>query len=169
MPITQHSFMMENGIANAHKLNEDIPKYSFKPLASLDNYSFVIIVTRNKGGEYLLSKKRGYNTWEFQGGHIEKGESPYSAAKRELREEAGVTGTVLMPIMDYYTYEKDTHKECAKGKRCGMIFYTIIENGSVLSKDSEMEEVAFFSELPSNLTYYDMVENLKRMIDIELY
>ena len=48
MPITQHSFMMENGIANAHKLNEDIPKYSFKPLASLDNYSFVIIVTRNK-------------------------------------------------------------------------------------------------------------------------
>jgi 8-oxo-dGTP pyrophosphatase MutT (NUDIX family) len=32
--------------------------------------------------------------WSFPGGHIEKGEPPYKAAKRELKEETNLDGKV---------------------------------------------------------------------------
>jgi len=38
-------------------------------------------------------------TWEFPGGKIEDGEEPEAAARRELREETGLTANDLEPLI----------------------------------------------------------------------
>lgn len=57
-------------------------------LGVLKQYKYVVILSEYKG-KILLSRHRDRNTWETQGGHIEKGETPMEAAKRELFEESG--------------------------------------------------------------------------------
>ncbi len=47
-----------------------------------------------KKGDYVLldlKKRKNGNIWEFPGGHLEKGESPFETVVRELKEEVGVT------------------------------------------------------------------------------
>lgn len=98
--------------------------FGIEKVGSLGDYSFVIIVTKNYKGEYLYSKKRGNDSWELQGGHIEIKETPYNAAVRELQEEAGIFCPSLIPIADYYTDERDTHSlnYSVQQTRKGMIF-----------------------------------------------
>jgi len=70
----------ENG---AHKIFE----YCVRP-------SSVSVLAFDKKGRLLLINeyRHGYNknTWFLPGGRVDKGETPLSAAKRELAEEAGV-------------------------------------------------------------------------------
>ena len=62
------------------------------PLGSFGRYPYVVILSRMEG-KFLLSRHKQRTTWEFQGGHIERGETPLQAAKRELFEECGVVFT----------------------------------------------------------------------------
>ena len=45
-------------------------------------------------------------TWETQGGHIEAGEQPLDAAKRELFEESGAVDFDIQPLCDYWAGEE---------------------------------------------------------------
>ena len=56
------------------------------PLGSFERYPYVVILSRMEG-KFLLSRHKQRTTWEFQGGHIEQGETPLPAAKRERRRE----------------------------------------------------------------------------------
>lgn len=51
----------------------------------------VIKSLNDKGQTIILSTQRGYgefkDSWEFQGGKIEKGETPQEALKREIMED----------------------------------------------------------------------------------
>ena len=49
---------------------------------------YVVVFSRFQG-RLLLSRHRDRSTWETQGGHVEPGESPWEAARRELWEESG--------------------------------------------------------------------------------
>ena len=51
------------------------------------DYKYVVVLSRYQG-KLLLSQHRDRNTWETQGGHIEPGETPEEAARRELWEES---------------------------------------------------------------------------------
>lgn len=46
-------------------------------------------------GKFLIGKRSDDLTWCSGGGHIEDGESPREAARRELFEEFGVTGILM--------------------------------------------------------------------------
>lgn len=59
------------------------------PLGSFERYKYVVIMSRMDGG-FLLSRHKQRTTWEFQGGHIEPGETPEECALREVREETGL-------------------------------------------------------------------------------
>ena len=64
------------------------------PLGSFERYKYVVIMSRMDGG-FLLSRHKQRTTWEFQGGHIEPGETPMQAARRELFEESGAAAPAL--------------------------------------------------------------------------
>ena len=71
------------------------------PLGSFERYKYVVIMSDMDGG-FLLSRHKQRTTWEFQGGHIEPGETPMQAARRELFEESGATAFDIAPLCDYW-------------------------------------------------------------------
>ena len=114
------------------------------PFGTLDSYKFVVVCARYQD-KWLLSRHKSRSTWETQGGHIEPGEAPLDAAKRELYEESGVTDAGLYPVCDYCGYTDTASAN-------GVVFLAVVRQLGALP-DSEMAETALFDVLPENLTY----------------
>ena len=114
------------------------------PLDTLRTYKYVVVLSRYQG-KYLLSRHKERMTWETQGGHIEPGETPLQAAKRELFEESGAVRYQIKPVFDYRAGDDD-------GEANGMVFAAEIEELGPLPQ-SEMAEVKAWEQLPQNLTY----------------
>ena len=110
------------------------------PLGSQDDYIFVTAFARYRG-QLLLSRHRLHTTWETQGGHIEPGETPLKAIRRELYEEAGALDFTVEALCDY----------SAAGTHGVFYFANIARLGPL--PPSEMAEVCTFTTLPPNLTY----------------
>ena len=111
----------------------------------LKKYKFVVVLSKYQG-KILLSRHKDRTTWETQGGHIEPGEMPLEAAKRELYEESGAVEFDMEPVCDYCVGEEEAG---------GMVFTADIRRlGDI--PDSEMAEIRIFDALPENLTYPDI-------------
>lgn len=121
------------------------------PTGALKNYKFVVVLSR-LGGKWLLSKHRRRSTWETQGGHIETGEMPLEAARRELWEESGAAEYTIRPLCDYWASDETSRAN-------GMAFYAEITRLGELP-ESEMERVGVFAALPENLTYPSITPKL---------
>jgi 8-oxo-dGTP pyrophosphatase MutT (NUDIX family) len=68
----------------------------------------------DRGPEVLLVKaKKDPTVWIFPKGHIETGESSEATALRELREEAGVDGTIVRSLgaLEFESGFKTVHVE----------------------------------------------------------
>lgn len=113
-------------------------------LGTLAPYRYVVVLSRYEG-RILLSRHRQRATWETQGGHIEAGETPMAAARRELYEESGATEFDLCPLFDYWAGDGQTGTG-------GVVFGAEIRALGALPP-SEMAQVRAFDALPENLTY----------------
>ncbi|MBQ8425569.1 MAG: NUDIX domain-containing protein [Clostridia bacterium] len=114
------------------------------PLNTLKDYKFVVVCSNYKG-KWVFSKHKQRDTWETQGGHIEKDEQPLDSAKRELFEESGIIDAILYPVCDYdgYTLESSS---------TGVVYLAVVNSiGSF--PESEMEKIDFFDDIPNNFTY----------------
>lgn len=120
-------------------------------VGSLGIYRYVVVCSRYEG-KWLLSRHKARDTWETQGGHIEPGETPLEAARRELYEESGVTDADILPVCDYCGYRQDSHAN-------GMVFLARIHRLGTLP-ESEMQETRLFDVLPDNLTYPNVTPEL---------
>lgn len=114
------------------------------PLGQAESPCFVVVLSRYRG-RILLSRHARRRTWETQGGHIEPGESPEQAARRELWEESGALDYELRPLFDYWAGED------GEGKT-GVVFLAEVDRLGPLPA-SEMAEVCEFDALPDTLTY----------------
>ena len=114
------------------------------PLNTLGRYKYTVICSNYKG-KWILSRHKQRDTWETQGGHIEPGETPLEAAKRELFEESGIRDADVYPVCDYWGFNKF---RCSNG----MVFLAVVHSIGELP-ESEMQEIGMFDELPENLTY----------------
>lgn len=110
------------------------------PLNNCKNQKYVVVFSRYQG-KILLSRHRERDTWETQGGHIEAGETPLQAARRELFEESGAIQYKIRPLFDY-----------SFGDGTGTVFEAEISELGPLP-ESEMAEVKLFDCLPQNITY----------------
>lgn len=129
------------------------------PVNELKNYKYVVVLSRYDG-KILLSRHKDRTTWETQGGHIEEGETPFEAAKRELYEESGAVDYDMAPLCDYWAGTED-RSDWANG----MVFRAVIHRLGPIP-ESEMAEVKCFDSLPDSLTYpaitpvlFDYLEN----------
>lgn len=126
------------------------------PLGSLESYKYTVICAYYKG-KWVLSKHKKRDTYETQGGHIEAGETPLEAAKRELYEESGIKDATLYPVCDYLGYNHISSSN-------GQVFLAVVHSLDELP-DSEMEKIELFENLPESLTY----PNVSPMLYEEAY
>ncbi len=114
---------------------------------SIDNIGFVAIESEFNGKWVLcFHKRRG--KWEVPGGHVDEGETPLVAAKRELYEETGAIEFDIVPVWDYELFNDDgtLHNN-------GRVYFAKIHKFEELPKITEMEKIEFFDKLPINVTY----------------
>ncbi|MBQ2957801.1 MAG: Gfo/Idh/MocA family oxidoreductase [Clostridia bacterium] len=111
-----------------------------RPLGSCAPYKYVVSFARYEG-KWLFARHKERTTWETAGGHVEPGETPMEAAKRELYEENGALRARITPVCDYIS-----------GGATGMVFLAEIDELGPIP-ESEMAEVRLFGGLPENLTY----------------
>lgn len=116
------------------------------PFGSLGDYQYAVLLSRFQES-YLLSRRKGRDTWEMQGGHIEPGETPAMAAERELYEETGAVSFTLKNLCDYKG-EEPGHDNYGSG---AVFEAEISELGEL--PGFEMEEIRLFEKFPSKLTY----------------
>ena len=121
------------------------------PMNTLKSYKYVVVLTKYQD-KIVLSRHRNRSTWETQGGHIEKVETPLEAAKRELWEESGAQDFDIHPLFDYWAADETSQAN-------GQVFAAFVRSFASIPA-SEMKEIGFFDALPDNLTYPDITPKL---------
>ena len=114
------------------------------PLDTFPAFQYVVVFSR-MNGQWLFSRHKERQTWETQGGHIEPGETPLEAAKRELYEESGAKEFTIVPVCDYWAGSDE-------GSSVGAVFLAEIAALGQMP-ESEMAEARAFDTLPENVTY----------------
>ncbi len=115
-------------------------------LGQLDNIEFVVIFTRYENKWVLCWHKRR-KSFENPGGHVEPGETPMQAAKRELYEETGITDCEIIPLWDYECpWDDGIHRNNGR-------VYAAIAHSLGKLPESEMERIELFDRVPENFTY----------------
>jgi 8-oxo-dGTP diphosphatase len=124
----------------------------------LKEYKYVVTFARYKN-RWIICKHKNRDTWETSGGHIEEGESPVDAAKRELEEETGAIDFKIEPICDYWACDEPHETEDIKWAN-GQVFLADVKILGEISKESEMECIDLFDKFPQDLTYPDITYTL---------
>lgn len=117
----------------------------FEPDAIL-TYSVVSAKFKNK---WLFVRHHKRSTFEIAGGHIEKGETSFEAAGRELMEESGAIRFTLVCIATY-SVKKDGRTGW------GRLYYSEVFELGPIPDISEIAEVTFSDHLPENNTHPDI-------------
>lgn len=130
-------------------------KVKFYENAQDELLKFAVIVSRTQN-KYVFCKHKDRNTWEIPGGHREKGEKIFDAAKRELYEETGALEFDIKPVCVYSVTTPDNFD----GRESfGMLFFADIKR---FEKElhNEIEKIIITDEMPTAWTYPEIQPDL---------
>ena len=138
-------------------------KFYAPSFVSRDKLTYAVIAAIFEG-KWIFVRHHERVTWEIAGGHIEAGETPDDAAKRELIEETGAKKFKLHSVADY-----SVEKEGTTGY--GRLYLAEIFQLGTVTDISEIAEITIMDHLPEDLTYPDIqpylfektIEYLKEM------
>lgn len=113
----------------------------------LDNITYVRMTVKYND-KFVLCYNRKVNLWDCVGGRVEKGETPLTAAKRELYEETGAIDFDIVPVRDYKRFSEDG-TFCYNNRE----YFVCVRKFSDLPQGSEMGKTGFFDVIPENFRY----------------
>jgi 8-oxo-dGTP diphosphatase len=125
----------------------------FDPLFEPDNSLTYSVIAATSGNKWIFVRHHERSTLEIAGGHIEKGETSYEAARRELMEETGALRFDLNCVATY-----SVRKEGKTGY--GRLYIAEIYEIGPIPDISEIAEIVFMDHLPVNLTHPDIQPQL---------
>ncbi|HEY7235295.1 MAG TPA: NUDIX domain-containing protein [Gemmatimonadaceae bacterium] len=84
----------------------------------------------------------GPERWQLPKGLVEEGESLESAAVREVREEAGITGRIIAPLqrIEYWYVGLDAKEQRVRFHKFLHLFLLEYEEGDVAQHDNEVDD-----------------------------
>ncbi|MCL2853403.1 MAG: NUDIX domain-containing protein [Defluviitaleaceae bacterium] len=135
-------------------------KFHFYPLDALGNYKFADIVALHNG-KWIFCKHKERTTWEAAGGHIELGETPLEAAKRELFEETGAIDFDIEPLCDYRVRGIFGGVDTTAN---GQVFFANVHTLGEIPCQSEMERIELFDSPPNELTYPGFISEVSPLV-----
>jgi 8-oxo-dGTP diphosphatase len=102
------------------------------------NFRVAVKAFITNNGKLLLLKRRSNDVhkpgvWDIPGGRLEVGEDPYEGLHRELKEEAGAEGQILLPI-DVHHFVRDD------GQKITMLIFLCKLNSEEVILSEEHEE-----------------------------
>ena len=104
--------------------------------------AFSVAVYARRGARVLVIEHRRLRTWLPIGGELEAGETPLEAARRELREETGLTGRfrAVAGALDgvppgLLGYEE--HLAGSKGLHMNFVFVAEVDDGAEVVPNNE--------------------------------
>ena len=98
------------------------------------------VIAARFDGKWIFCRRKDRTTWEIPGGHIEPGEAPLDAAKRELYEETGATDADIHIVGGYRLYD-------------GLLCFAEVNALESIPADSEIAEICLYETIPDDLTY----------------
>ena len=131
----------------------------YDPLFEPDVVLTYSVISARFENRWIFVRHHKRTTFEIAGGHIEKGETSFEAAGRELMEETGALNFSLVCIATY-----SVNIDGVTGY--GRLYLANVSNLGPIPDTSEIAEVIFSDHLPDNLTHPDIQPHLfKRTIE----
>jgi len=125
----------------------------YDPLFIPDTKLTYSVISAKYNNKWIFVRHQKRTTWEISGGHIEKGETAFEAAGRELMEETGAIKFNLDCIATY-SVSKD-------GKTgWGRLYIAEVFDIGPIPDISEIAEIVLSDHLPDNLTHPDIQPHL---------
>jgi 8-oxo-dGTP diphosphatase len=125
----------------------------YDPLFVPDAKLTYSVISAKFGNKWIFVRHHDRTTWEIAGGHIEKDETSYDAATRELMEE---TGAIKFNLDCVATYSVKNDGETGYGR---LYLAEVFELGPI-TDISEIAEIILLDHLPENLTHPDIQPHL---------
>jgi 8-oxo-dGTP pyrophosphatase MutT (NUDIX family) len=102
----------------------------------------VVVRRTSTGNEVAIIRPRATERWQLPKGLVDPGESPDVTAQREVREEAGIDGSIVGPIttIEYWYVGDDRDGERVRFHKTVHFFLLVFRNGDVADHDYEVAE-----------------------------